>query len=55
MRIIISLVGIVTLLLLAWSISENRKRINYRTVATAFGLQVAMAALILYVPGGARS
>ena len=47
-----SLVGIVTLLLLAWLISENRKRINYRTVATAFGLQVAMAALILYVPGG---
>lgn len=52
MTIIMSLVGIVTLLLLAWLISENRKRINYRTVATAFGLQVAMAALILYVPGG---
>lgn len=52
MTIITSLVGIVTLLLLAWLISENRKRINYRTVATAFGLQVAMAALILYVPGG---
>lgn len=52
MTIIMSLVGIVTLLLLAWSISENRKHINYRTVATAFGLQVAMAALILYVPGG---
>jgi len=52
MTIITRLVGIVTLLLLAWLISENRKRINYRTVATAFGLQVAMAALILYVPGG---
>ena len=52
MTIIMSLVGIVTLLLLAWSISENRKHINYRTVATAFGLQVAVAALILYVPGG---
>jgi len=52
MTIIMSLVGIITLLLLAWSISENRKHINYRTVATAFGLQVAMAALILYVPGG---
>ncbi len=52
MTIIMSLVGIVTLFLLAWLLSNNRKRINYRTVATAFGLQVAMAALILYVPGG---
>ena len=52
MTIIMSLVGIVTLFLLAWLLSNNKKRINYRTVATAFGLQVAMAALILYVPGG---
>jgi CNT family concentrative nucleoside transporter len=47
-----SLVGIVTLFVIAWLLSDNKKRINYRTVATAFGLQVAMAALILYVPGG---
>lgn len=52
MTIIMSLVGIATLFVLAWLLSDNRKRINYRTVATAFGLQVAMAALILYVPGG---
>ncbi len=52
MTTMMSLVGIVTLFLLAWLLSNNRKRINYRTVATAFGLQVAMAALILYVPGG---
>ena len=52
MTIIMSLVGIVTLFVIAWLLSDNKKRINYRTVATAFGLQVAMAALILYVPGG---
>lgn len=52
MRIIMSLVGIVTLFALAWLLSDNKKHINYRTVFTAFGLQVAIAALILYVPGG---
>lgn len=52
MTIIMSLVGIVTLFGLAWLLSANRKRINYRTVGTAFGLQVGIAALILYVPGG---
>ena len=52
MTIIMSLVGIVTLFLIAWLLSDNKKHINYRTVVTAFGLQVGMAALILYVPGG---
>ena len=52
MTIIMSLVGILTLFLIAWLLSDNKKHINYRTVGTAFGLQVAMAALILYVPGG---
>jgi CNT family concentrative nucleoside transporter len=47
-----SLIGIATLFLIAWLLSTDRKRINLRTVATAFGLQVTMAALILYVPGG---
>jgi CNT family concentrative nucleoside transporter len=46
------LVGIVTLLGLAWLLSDNKKRINLRTVGTAFALQVAIAALILYVPHG---
>jgi CNT family concentrative nucleoside transporter len=54
MRIIISLVGIVTLFGLAWLLSDNRKHINLRTVGTAFALQVTIAALILYVPGGDR-
>lgn len=52
MTIIMSVVGIAVLFGLALLLSGNRKRINYRTVGIAFGLQVAMAALILYVPGG---
>ena len=41
MTIIMSLVGIVTLFLIAWLLSDNKKHINYRTVVTAFGLQVS--------------
>ncbi|MGH8261842.1 MAG: NupC/NupG family nucleoside CNT transporter [Steroidobacterales bacterium] len=52
MTIIMGLVGIVTLLFLAWLLSDNRKQINRRTVALAFALQVVIAALILYIPHG---
>jgi CNT family concentrative nucleoside transporter len=47
-----SLVGIVTLFGLALLLSNNRRRLNYRTLGTAFALQVGIAALILYVPRG---
>jgi CNT family concentrative nucleoside transporter len=46
------LVGIVTLFGLALLLSNNRRHLNYRTLGTAFAMQVAIAALILYVPGG---
>jgi concentrative nucleoside transporter, CNT family len=49
-----SVVGIATLFGLAVLLSSNRRAINFRTVALAFGLQVTLAALILYVPGGDR-
>ncbi len=49
-----SLVGVAVLFGIAFLLSTDRKRINLRTVSLAFGLQVAFAALILYVPGGAR-
>ena len=52
MTTIMSLVGIVTLFGLALLLSSNRRHLNYRTLGTAFALQVAMAALILYVPRG---
>jgi concentrative nucleoside transporter, CNT family len=52
MTTIMSLVGIVTLLALALLLSSNRRHLNYRTLGTAFALQVSIAALILYVPRG---
>jgi concentrative nucleoside transporter, CNT family len=48
MTTIMSLVGIVTLFGLALLLS-NRRQLNYRTVGTAFALQVSIAALILSI------
>ena len=52
MTTIMSLVGIATLFLLALLLSSDRKHLNWRTIGTAFALQVGIAALILYVPRG---
>jgi len=35
----------------AWVFSENRKRINLRTIITGLGLQVVLALLLLKLPG----
>jgi len=35
----------------AWLFSENRKRINLRTIITGIGLQVVLALLLLKLPG----
>ncbi len=48
----ISLLGIVVLLGIAFALSDNRKAINLRTVGGAFLLQAGLAALVLYVPLG---
>lgn len=52
MQILISLVGMMVLIALAMLLSNNRKKINYRTIVLAFSLQATIAALILYVPKG---
>ncbi|MFB2862802.1 NupC/NupG family nucleoside CNT transporter [Aeromonas sp. MdU4] len=52
MSIIMSLVGMVTLLLIAVLFSNNRKAINLRTVIGAFVLQLGLGAFVLYVPVG---
>ena len=46
--------GFVILALIAWLLSENRRAIPWRTVAGGFGLQIALAALLLHA-GWARS
>ncbi|MCH8958088.1 MAG: NupC/NupG family nucleoside CNT transporter [Proteobacteria bacterium] len=52
MPILMSLVGMMVLIALAMLLSNNRKKINYRTIVLAFSLQATIAALVLYVPAG---
>ncbi|MCW8331270.1 NupC/NupG family nucleoside CNT transporter [Photobacterium sp. SDRW27] len=48
----IAVLGIFALLVLAWLLSVDKKRIPVKMVATAFLLQVLFALLVLYVPAG---
>lgn len=50
-----SLVGIALILGAAVLLSINRRAIRLRIVLTAFALQAAIAALVLYVPAGRRA
>lgn len=47
-----SLLGIIVLLFIAFLFSSNKRSINMRTVLGALALQVAIGALVLYVPAG---
>ena len=49
---LIGLVGIVAILGIAYLLSSNRKAINLRVVGAAFGLQVVVAAFVIYLPIG---
>lgn len=51
----IGFLGILTLILIAVVLSENRRGINLRIVASAFALQVLIAVIVLYVPAGRRA
>ena len=44
---VISLLGLVTFLLLAWLISLKRRNFPWRTVFTGLALQVCLAALLI--------
>ena len=48
----ISLLGVIAILSVAWLFSADRKNIRLRTVGLAFLLQVGFALLVLYVPAG---
>jgi CNT family concentrative nucleoside transporter len=50
-----SLLGIAVILGAALLLSINRKAISLRIVLSAFALQIAVAALVLYVPAGRRA
>jgi CNT family concentrative nucleoside transporter len=51
-RIAIGLAGMCVLLAFAVLLSSNRRAIRLRVVGPAFGLQVLIAILVLYVPAG---
>ncbi|MGE4534461.1 NupC/NupG family nucleoside CNT transporter [Halomonas sp.] len=52
MTLIMSLVGMVTLIAIALLFSYDRKSIRLRTVGGAFALQAGIGAFVLYVPFG---
>lgn len=52
MQVLMSLIGVLMIFGIAILLSNNRARINPRTVLVAFAIQTAIAALIFFVPGG---
>ena len=52
MSALISLLGIATLVAIAFACSTQRSAVNWRTVGLALLLQAALGALVLYVPSG---
>ena len=49
---LIGIAGIAVILAIAYLLSGNRKAISLRIVGAAFGLQVAVAAFVIYLPAG---
>ena len=49
---LISFLGIFGLLFVAWLMSNNRRKVNWRLVGVGITLQLAFAFFIFYVPGG---
>ncbi len=54
MERLISLVGMLVLLGAAWALSNNRSKINLRTVGVGIGLQLTLGFLLLYWETGRR-
>lgn len=50
----ISLLGVVLLLFIAFILSAHRKSINWRTVGGAFAIQAVIGAFVLYFPPGIK-
>ncbi len=50
----ISLGGLAVMLLLAWLLSENRRRLHVRLIVSGIALQFVMAMLLLWSPPGKR-
>jgi CNT family concentrative nucleoside transporter len=48
----VSALGLVTMVAIAWSISMDRRRVPWRTVAFGIGIQFALALVLLKTPAG---
>ncbi len=51
MDIMRSIVGMAVLLIIAFLLSVNKKRISLRTTGAALVLQIAIGGIMLYFPG----
>lgn len=47
-----AILGVIAILAIAFALSTSRNAINYRTALVALGLQVGLAAVIIYLPWG---
>ncbi len=47
---VVSFLGLLTMLFLAWLMSDDRKRMNFRLIVSGLALQFALAALLLGTP-----
>ena len=50
-----SLLGMLFIILMGYLLSPERSKINWRTVLGAFGIQLAIGALVLYFPPGMQA
>jgi CNT family concentrative nucleoside transporter len=55
MQIFMGLIGVATIFLLAFLLSNNRRLINRRTIIVAFLIQTSIGALVLFVPAGSAA
>lgn len=51
-RVLFGLFGLAVLVGIAWLFSNNKRRVDWKLVATGVSLQIAFASLVLLVPGG---
>jgi CNT family concentrative nucleoside transporter len=51
-QVLFGLFGLAVLIGIAWLASNNKRRVDWKLVATGVGLQIAFAAVVLLVPGG---
>ena len=54
MHIYQNCLGMIAIFLLAWICSNNKKKIQWRIVLSAFLLQFSLGAIALYIPAGVR-